>query len=262
MKARLVALLLILSFQPAWAGTPLDIVFDIDWTTFYTVHSEDPNERSSKSIQIEGKTYRPTDHLTEVIEHLLKTHPDIRISFFSGGTQSRNMTLLESVKLSDGRSLVDISHRILSYEDLTVVSQNKTLKFSEQHKKVLNQGIPDWNPKNTLLIDDQPEFAVKPLKSVSSLGHFNFQQKFDVSRAGEKFFPASEIEWKMERNKALVWLALLENAIAESARTGKDFSTVAQELWTRDSKNPFILKQGQDLLPSLKGQACRKIFAL
>ncbi|KHD89569.1 MAG: hypothetical protein OM95_03030 [Bdellovibrio sp. ArHS] len=260
MKNWLVALILILSFRPAEAQQPIDIVFDIDWTTFYTVHPENKNELSAKNLEVEGKFYRPTDYLPEVIEFLLKNHSEVRISFFSGGTKARNIALLNKVTLSDGRSLLDISHRILSFEDLTRVSHNETLKFSEQYKKVLSEGLPDWNPQRTLLIDDQPEFAQKPLKSVSSLGHYNFQESFDAGRSTEKFFPASYEQWQQERRKALVWLAIIENALAESSRSGKDFAGTAQEMWLHATENALLPKQGERLINLLSAPACQKVF--
>ncbi|WP_415063357.1 hypothetical protein [Bdellovibrio sp.] len=231
MRGWLALIFFSLCFQPlafAQKLAPIDIVFDIDWTTFYSVEA---SQKDDKTLLVEGKLYRPTDHLGEVIQTLLQRHPEIRVSFFSGGERSRNETLLKQVFLPDGRSLKDIAYKILSKEHLTVLSQDETLHFSKRNKKVLDAHIPDWNPRRTILIDDQPEFARPPLKAVASLGLFNFLKGFDPALVEQKYFPPSEGEWHIERKKALLWLRMIEASLQEADRSGKDFSDVTETTW-------------------------------
>nr|WP_295899451.1 hypothetical protein [uncultured Bdellovibrio sp.] len=264
MQAWLVALLILLCFQPvahASSPAPIDIVFDIDWTTFYSVEANDPNQKNNQNLTANGKLYRPTDHLADVIETLLVKHPEVRISFFSGGERSRNEALLKNVFLSDGRSLLEISHRLLSKENLTVVSQDETLPFSTRYKKVLDQGIPDWSPQRTILIDDQVAFAKPPLIAVNSLGVYNYQNRFDASRSLELHFPVSEAQWKMERNKALLWLAMIDLAFQKSQNDSVSFSEAARSVWKKQSTNSLLIARGQQLVQRIAAPSCGKVFA-
>jgi|GEM_PF-2406446 len=258
MKSWLLAILIIFSFQPAAfaTGNSIDIVFDIDWTTFYSINADDPFQKDKNNITVEGKVYRATDHLAAIVETLL-THPEVRINFFSGGEKSRNEALLKSVRLSDGRTLLDVTHRLYSRGDLLQVSQDETLKFSARYKKVL---APDWNPERTILIDDQPEFAKQPLKAVSSLGRLTFQNDFNSSRVGETYFPANREEWRMERDKALLWLGMIDSALTDSKKNGRAFATVLQETWYKHSTDALFIGRARRLLAQPPVLSCQKVF--
>ncbi|XGC80035.1 hypothetical protein ACES2L_11920 [Bdellovibrio bacteriovorus] len=229
------ALITLASVAFASPAAPIDIVFDIDWTTFYTVHPDKPNQSDEKVIIIEGKAYRPTDHLGEVLEKL-SLRPDVRISFFSGGERSRNETLLRAFKLPSGRSAYDIAYKVLSKENLATVSQDPTLGFSERHKKSMAGILPGATAERTILVDDQVNFSVKPWKAVPSLGVFNFQKEFDSSKTNEAYFPRSKEQWLAERDKALMWQALLEEALSSNALKKKSFAQVAEDLWSQKSR--------------------------
>lgn len=236
--------LLIGGFASAQSPAPIDIVFDIDWTTFYTVHPEERNQSDEKTIVVEGKAYRPTDHLGEVLEKL-SSNPQVRISFFSGGERSRNVTLLKTFKLPSGKSAYDIAYKVLSKENLTTVSEDATLGFSERYKKSMAGILPGATAERTILVDDQVNFSVKPWKAVASLGVFNFQKEFDATRSTEAYFPKDKSEWLAERDKALVWQALLEEALTKTSNEEKSFSQIAEELWIQKShhglcKNIFL----------------------
>ncbi|UXR64492.1 hypothetical protein EZJ49_15595 [Bdellovibrio bacteriovorus] len=262
MKLWLAAVLLLICFQPfaVQANAPVDIVFDIDWTTFYSI--ENTAAPDSQQRTVEGKIYRYTDHLPQVIETLLSRHPEIRISFFSGGEKSRNETLLSQVHLPDGRSLKDTAYRIFSKEHLKVLSQDETIRFSKRNKKDLAQVLPESDPARTILIDDQVEFAMKPYKAVSSLGFFNFGAEFTEPKAGEAYAPKTRAEWAQERNKALVWLHLLDEALLESKLKGTSFADEISHLWKLKSASPLSRLYGQRLLNAPRVYSCQKVFAL
>ncbi|UOF01270.1 hypothetical protein [Bdellovibrio reynosensis] len=233
----LISALLITMASVAFASptAPIDIVFDIDWTTFYTAHPDKPNQGDDKVIIVEGKAYRPTDHLGEVLEKI-SSRPDVRISFFSGGERSRNETLLKAFKLPSGRSAYDIAYKVLSKENLTTVSEDASLGFSERYKKSMAGILPGATAERTILVDDQVNFSVKPWKAVASLGVFNFQKEFDASKANEAYFPKSKEEWRAERDKALMWQALLEEALSSSnAHKKQSFAQIAEDLWAQKS---------------------------
>ncbi len=238
MRLFLASLFLALNFQgTVFAQTaPLDIVFDLDWTTFYSVNSTDTNQIDQHTLTIEGKVYRATDHLGEVLQALSK-HPEVRISFFSGGEKSRNEALLKSVKLPNGQSAFDIAYKVLSKENLQQVSADTTLKFSQRYKKSFDGLLANATPERTVLIDDQVEFAKSPWKALASLGVFNHQNQFDQRLSAQDFFPSTKDAWLREKDKALMWQALLEEAIFLSRKSEKSFSQIASELWSAKSKN-------------------------
>ncbi|MFV3408456.1 hypothetical protein ACNH6C_07600 [Bdellovibrio bacteriovorus] len=263
MKLWLALLILILSFQPqAQAQSPspgFDIVFDIDWTTFYSIKNPDDHKGDRQIRVVEEKAYRHTDFLPEMIEALMQRHPDARISFFSGGTKSRNETLLSQVHLSDGRSLLQIAHRVFSKDHLQVVSQDETLSFPSRFKKNLSLVMPEAVPARTILIDDQTDFAVKPHKAVGSLGIFDYFKSYDPSLSGKPYAPASFDAWSMERNKALLWLAMLDTAL-ENARVHGDLATEAEIQWNKHPQNRFTLEKGRTLIARPKAPACGRVF--
>lgn len=237
--------LVIFDVQATTPRVPIDIILDIDWTAFYTV---DPDQRDEKTLSVEGKLYRPTDSLAAVLESLVKTHPEVRISFFSGGERTRNEALLKSYFLSDGRSLFDISYKVFSKEHLHVASNDSQLRFSDRYKKVLDGLWPEWNPDRTILIDDMVDFARPPLKAVESMGVYNFQRRFDPARAGEKYFPESLAHWSNERQKAVLWLALLDVSIRDAAAGNESFAEAATRNWNERSQYAFQLQRGQQIL--------------
>lgn len=261
MKLWLAILIFILSYQPrAHATAPIDIVFDIDWTTFYSIENSEVPSAKNQTRVVEGQSYRYTDYLPEVIETLLTRHPEVRISFFSGGSRSRNEALLSQVHLADGRSLLQVAHRVFSKEHLQELSQNETLPFATRYKKNLSLVMPEAIPSRTILIDDQVEFAVKPNKAVSSLGIFNFTEHFDSTRAGTKYQPNTQEEWQLERNKALLWLSLLSEALSRSQRTGSDFSNEVVNLWRSHSSSTLTVQTGKDLVANPQAPLCSTIL--
>ncbi len=238
------SLLLSLPVFAQLESAPIDIIFDIDWTAFYSVDPKDKNQADKNIIFIQEKAYRPTDHLGEVLEKL-SSNPQVRISFFSGGERARNESLLRSFKLPSGKSAYDISFKILSKENLTEVSTDSSLTFSERYKKVITGLIADATPERTILIDDQVNFSVKPWRAVNSLGFFNFQVTFDPSKADKEFYPKTGVDWRNERDKSLIWLSLIEESIRRSQISNESFSQTTEELWLSKSfhglcKNIFV----------------------
>lgn len=221
---------------------PVDIVFDIDWTTFYSVEE---SQKDEKTLLVQERLYRATDHLTEVIEALLKNHPEVRISFFSGGENSRNETLLKNTRLPNGKSLWEVSYKVFSKEHLTEVSADEGLSFPQRFKKNISTLIPDAHPTRTVLIDDQVAFAQSPLKAVDSLGHFNFTRQFLPTKATEKYFPPSRHEWQQERQKALIWYSLIVDALEESQKGTKNFSDLLALKWQNSALSVETLKKAE-----------------
>lgn len=247
MKLFFASMLCILALQGRAVAAPIDIIFDIDWTTFYSIAPETAavSKQDSQIIEVEGKFYRPTDHLGEVLFALSK-NPEVRISFFSGGEASRNQALLSKVILPNGKNALSVVHAVFSKGDLEIVSQDASLKFADRFKKNPVNLLPDFDAKRAILIDDQVQFAKAPLKAVPSLGVFNFESQFDTQRVNLPYMPANEFAWKHERDKALMWQSLIEEAMELSQKSEKSFSDIVVQLWAKKSSRAL----------------CRTVFAL
>lgn len=102
----------------------IDIVFDIDWTLVYPVNDLSEITNTSRLYHLNGEYYRLADGAEEIIDDLIK-NKNVRISFFSGGLEKRNIDLLKSIMLpNSNKSLYEISHKVLSKKDLSVVSDD------------------------------------------------------------------------------------------------------------------------------------------
>ncbi|QDK38924.1 hypothetical protein [Bdellovibrio sp. NC01] len=247
MKLFFASMLCILALQGRALAAPIDVIFDIDWTTFYSIAPETAavSKQDATILEVEGKFYRPTDHLGEVLFALSK-NPDVRISFFSGGEASRNNALLEKVILPNGKNALSVVHAVFSKGDLETVSQDQSLKFSDRFKKNPANLLPGFDAKRAILIDDQIQFAKAPLKAVPSLGNYNFQSQFDAQRVNLPYMPSDEFAWKHERDKALMWQSLIEEAMERSQKSEKSFSEIVVQLWAEKSSRAL----------------CRTVFAL
>lgn len=262
MAAPLVFLiLLVLSLGRPALASDYHLILDIDWTAFYSLEQPASPKHDPQVRIVEGKIYRYTDALPEVIEVLLQKHPDLNISFFSGGERSRNEALLSQVHLSDGRSLKEIAYRVFSKEHLRATSEDPAAPFTSRFKKDLSLTLPEAPPEKTLLIDDQIEFAVKPHKAVHSLGSYDFSERFIYSANPTKYQAPNRTEWYLERKKALIWLALVDQALQESKSTGGSFPDRAEVLWAQKAKNPWSALQGEKILKHFQAHRCSKIFA-
>jgi hypothetical protein len=204
------------------------IVFDIDWTITSEVKGDFKGKRI---IEVEGKKYFVHDGLEEFIEELL-THEDIEISFFSGGSDSRNHALLKQIKLKNGKSLESIAHKILGFNDLTHIEGTKeTDRFSVRHKKDLEKITPDL--ENLYMFDDQQNFALneKQLEHVLYLGKtFEHFEKYEEARHDTRqYVPKTRKEWKMARNKLYILKSAFEEAYKETEQTGISLSAAMKK---------------------------------
>lgn len=138
---------------------PLHLVLDIDWTLVIPLTEEQAKHFSGdKRLLIVGEeTYLLKEGARELLE-VAFNHPQIKVSFFSGGGKHRNRTLLKSLLFRDGSNALEKSYKVLSKEDLTVVSTDQRLRFSERFKKDMRKVHPDLD--RVLLIEDLAHFAL------------------------------------------------------------------------------------------------------
>ena len=193
-------------------ASPLEVkhlVLDIDWTIVSEI--KDPNVKvnpTSRVVEVQGIRYFINEGLEELIENALK-FPDVKISFFSGGKKVRNEELLSKIKLSNGKSLKDISTHILNAEDLVKnPSASEGAKFAERFKKDLR--LVGQNLAQIIMLDDTPNFVLdtfeKQSDSVFFIGKaFEYFDKFEdtIGLRGE-YVPLNYDSWFLNRKKLYI----------------------------------------------------------
>jgi hypothetical protein len=158
-------ILFLLSLE-AFAGVPVDIVFDIDLTIVALVKDgpggdllADPAlpDKGIVDIGYHNERYRVFEGVRELLEKL-KKDPRVRVSFFSGGQEARNEALLKKIKLQDGSSLWDLAQgRVLGRLSMTPTGLPSPARIRERFKKDLTKINPDLS--DVIIIDDIKEFV-------------------------------------------------------------------------------------------------------
>jgi hypothetical protein len=203
--------LFFLFISPGFSAEPIDIVFDIDWTIVSTIDTAKPFQVvDDKCFEVEGVIYRKADYLEKMMEDLLN-RKDVRISFYSGGERSRNLKLLEEIRLSDGRTLKEIAYKILSKEELVRQPFNSETKFWVRYKKDLTKINPVLS--NVILIDDIKEFTPE-IQHPNMLWIQNKEYHFEsFEKAKEalqhfpddQFIPKTKEQW-FKNHYRLLWV--------------------------------------------------------
>jgi hypothetical protein len=209
--------------MPATLKEKKHVVFDIDWTITSQVT---PNFKDNRIIEVEGKKYFVHDGIEQFVEELLQKK-EMNISFFSGGSKSRNHSLLRQIKLSDGRSLEDIAYKILNSEDLTrVEGAIPSDKFSLRYKKDLNKITTDLS--NLVMIEDTLHFVLnqKQEEHVLFLGKtfLHFENFSDAKLGTGEYIPRSVGEWSLARKKLLILNSAFNAAYTETEQSGLSWS--------------------------------------
>ena len=191
----------------------ISIVFDID----YTIVQPATDLNDSDVILIEGEHYKVNNWAREMIESLSR-HPNVEISFFSGGKKDRNQKLLREIKMNTGESFLNIAGNVYSYSDLHQVQEEG--RFSERLKKDLK--ILDFDLERTILIDDNSLFTHEGQdKNMLWLGKtYHHYEDFNKTYADignkkvlQEFIPENFQQWFLARNKLKFVHELIEDAI-------------------------------------------------
>jgi hypothetical protein len=224
---------------PAAEEDKWHIVFDLDWTLVSPLkEGEAPN--ATQVLDVRGERYRLHDGVVDLLAKL-KDHPNIEISFFSGGPRERNIALLSEIKLpgANGESALDIAYKVLSFDDLTDLSAQVPVgaRFSERYKKDLRKVSTDL--KNIVMIEDNHWFALgeEQAANVKWLGKtfLHFETTFDLQiglkeLAGSAYLPSDYAAWGFHRNKMLVLTALFNEALEHAEEEG--FANAISRLWS------------------------------
>ena len=223
-RALLLIFLFVLASCANWVRSPASVssdkhfVFDIDWTLTAEVKPELSGQRI---IEVQGKKYFINLGVEELIESLL-SYPEVKISFYSGGSKLRNHLLLQQIKLADGRTLKDIAYKILNFDDLVVVTDAKpTDKFHERFKKDLTKVTA--NIENTFMIDDNAHFLLNHSQqdhlvyTGKTFEHFDDFNEAKL-RSGE-YIPRTFSEWDFARKKMIILKGAFTTALNKSDKT-------------------------------------------
>jgi predicted ABC-type ATPase len=207
--------------------------FDLDWTMVSSLF-EKPDQPDWKVVYVDGQYYRASDRVDEVLKRIHE-NPSMKIAFWSKGSRSRNLQLLQQLKPPtwNGKSLYDVGELIFSKEDL-VNGQKILSKVSKNHS-------------NVVLIDDQLENIVGSKGKGIFLGKtYNvYETEKDVMAAlkaktdDPRYIPENLLEWRRDRNRMAGVYEILERANAESKKTGEAFSTLV-ERFAAEPRGPYV----------------------
>lgn len=246
-------LFLVISF----AYAQVDIVFDIDWTIVYHVDEKFAND--PRTYFVDGKYYRLADGAEEIVSEIIK-HPDMRVSFFSGGGIERNRKLLEQIIIpGTDKSFYDFAYKVLSKEELLNISNNPELPFSQRYKKDLS--LINTNLENIVILDDLADFTPKSQsRNLLWMGEtYNFYHSWD-NVGFSKFSPPSELAWLHERQKLFWSYDLIMEAYEKSTKEGSSFIKKLNELVVKRRPYQPSLKSIQKV-EILKGKLQNKYFS-
>ncbi|TNE96591.1 MAG: hypothetical protein EP326_13080 [Deltaproteobacteria bacterium] len=223
---------------PAGEDDFVHVVLDIDWTIVAQIHEENPRISKTNLIQVGEETYRIKDWAREFVTALSK-NPKVKISFFSGGGEPRNLELLSKIKLMDGsqRSFLDISDKVLSYHHLTEVPENLRTgeRFSDRFKKDLSK--LGFKEGKTIMVDDNYRFAVNEVQEKHFLwlgptyNHYEIFKEVPTGSLTEeeaRFVPKNMDQWLLGRNKLAVIWDVMDESIDDHFETGRPLHELVQ----------------------------------
>lgn len=238
------------------------VVFDLDWTLFSEFDPKVIKPDPRRVFVVEGKSYYLTPYAEELIRFL--NEAKIKVSFFSGGGESRNLGLLEKTKLKDGRSFQSIAHKILSKSDLTAMSADETLSFSDRFKKDLTR-VTD-NLEMIILVEDNKNFALDSLQSrnIFWLGptYQVLTKMEDVELVEPHYLPPTKEAWDLANHKLLIIKEAIREAMYLEESEGISFKEAMYIMQKRlnfdDQKySPYarnLKNKGLKFLPLEKSQ--------
>jgi hypothetical protein len=216
--------------------TKLYLILDIDWTLVSPLSEEQAFDfiGDQRLLKVGGEFYLLKEGARELLE-MAFSHPDIEVSFFSGGTKKRNINLLREIILEDGLTALQKSYKVLSKKDLTLISKDEALRFSEKFKKDLSKVHHDL--KKVLLIEDLAHFALGDgvnqtlwlgqtfYPPLPYMGWHESNKKWQQLGVENRYLaPTKEIDWWARRK-----LFILQ-AILERSRSPREIIEMAKEL--------------------------------
>lgn len=236
------------------------VVFDLDWTLFSEFDSSLVKPSAARVFKVEGKNYYLTPYAEELIRFL--DAAKIKVSFFSGGSESRNLALLDKAALKNGKSFSSLAYRVLSRSDLTTISNDESLSFTDRYKKDLTKITDDL--ENIILIEDNKNFALDAVqaKNIFWLGptYQVLTKMEDVGLIDSKYLPPTKEAWDLSNHKLLILKEAIREAMSLEKSKGLSFKEamliMQRRLNFQDQKySPFALNlknKGLKFLPIIR----------
>ncbi|MBP7844016.1 MAG: zeta toxin family protein [Proteobacteria bacterium] len=204
-----------------------DIVFDIDWTLFYVL-----KDAVAGSVDFEGQHFMPYRGLDRFFKVLIEMIPNLRIHFMSGASEARIKKFLSEIKLDSVKPILDLTYTVVGVEGLHKREASETAqKFTDIYAKSFYSLTPLAHPDRSILLDDQPDFALAPLRAANSLGNYaHFLSFEEAQKSGSKYAPKSYLEWELDRDRLALIIAVIEEAYRRDRAGTEAFSTAIQSL--------------------------------
>lgn len=238
--------------------SPIDIILDLDWTLIKQVDSSTVLKDPRKYVFYEGEVYRVKDGARELLESLAKRE-NIRISFFSGGGEFRNHSVLKQIKVLD-KTAHEISYKILSKKDLTVVSNDESLSFTDRFKKDLRLVNEDLS--KVVLIDDDKRFLISDeyLENLLWLGktYSQYEEYSEIPSGRTVYDPKTYEQWFFDRNKLFMVRDILDESL-----DNEDFLNSMhrnKRAWNF-TENRFSSNQAKEFIRKSSDFNCHKIMS-
>lgn len=215
-------------------------VFDIDWTLVAEV--KPPASAGQRLVQVAGKDYF-VNHGVESLIEKLSQNPEIKISFFSGGSRERNHELLKKIKLKNGKTLFEVAYKILNFEDLTEMpGTSEHSRFVDRYKKDLSK-VTDQIDR-IIMFDDTSGFALpgkaRQQEQVFFLGeaYLSFEHFEDTRGLSGQYIPPSKEAWLLDRQK-LVILERAYDKVLERYQSGNTNQLLSSLMKAEESRLDF-----------------------
>lgn len=210
--------------SPANSGGFIDVVFDLDWTLVSLV--EKGGGEGQNSVRVRHEVYRVNDYARELVTYL-NSLEGVRVSFYSGGPEERNLPLLKNIKLLDGsgKSFYDVAHKIVSRDEMIEVDVSHIPNATNADRWRKNLLKIKGSLENLIMVEDDIRHALDDVQKSHTawLGmSFRHFESFDllVRDPKDQFLPGSKSQWVFHRNK----LGILSGIIDEVIESGeKDF---------------------------------------
>lgn len=214
------------------------VVLDIDWTITAEV---DPKSNGNRVFEVEGKKYYLNDGVENLLSELLEMK-GMHISFYSGGLRSRNLALLEKIRLKNGKNAREMAYKILSRDDLIKVDgSSHDAEFATRFKKDLRKVSEDLS--QIILIDDHKDFILNSSQTNNMFWKgkvFSHFDNFGMTKVSNnvEYTPKNLEEWSFDRKKMMI----ITGALIEADKNFKKSHN-----WIGEIKKQSIKLNFQDL---------------
>lgn len=262
-----ICLFLILFFiTQAFAGLPVDIVFDLDQTigtlvhegpygdlladplnpkkgivsiTFENAHLDSLGKQTTKLITEEYRIYDGVSELlTELKRHQLEGR--VRVSFFSAGSAERNQALLKKLVLSDGTTASQLAGpRIYDRTHLFETKASEDARYRERFKKDLT--VVNKNLEDVIIIDDIKTYV--PAHQEKHLLWIGEDFPYPEKLGNRPPFKPSELILQRERNKYKWITNHIMNALDKRFKEGIPMYMTLAETTKNGTITPFSSNQ-------------------